>query len=464
MSAPPAPAQPVAPSNQRLVVWLACGLGLATFLVNLLLERQFDQRAAFGQLDVLFDMDPNLRLQGITRGVEVFRLVHPNFGNYFRLPIAAVVKAASSTGLNLLPEAELTRCLGLLVTPTISGCTVAVMLLLLNRLGLGTGSSLLLASLGTVSFSQLIGGSVPEHFALGGFCVTASLLLAATELRDGRSPLSWAWLALGTLATGTTVTQIIPTLLLMVASGIGSGWTWRNAVRQIVVVGVCAGLLTYGSAFALNRLLPPRESVGKASVPSSDQHAEEKKAPSAAASKVWTLREILSHHGRWVVRFLRLDANLREQLTRVPEVLVNTLSPPRVGTQLLNRGQIQRGRYDFGFTLEKTGEWVTMAIVPLLLVTGLIGSRYGSRGQRFVTLAAAGILLFNMVFHSLWGQEFFLYSQHWLVAQIVLLAGNLAYPSRTRRALCQLFVILCPVVAFRNANLIWSMLQQMDGI
>jgi hypothetical protein len=333
-----------------------------------------------------------------------------------------------------------------------------------HPLGLGTGSSLLLASLGAVSFSQLIGGSVPEHFALGGFCVTASLLLAATELRDGRSPLSWAWLALGTLATGTTVTQIIPTLLLMVASGIGSGWTWRNAVRQVVVVGVCAGLLTYGSAFALNRLLPPRESVGKASVPSSDQHAEEKKAPSAAASKVWTLREILSHHGRWVVRFLRLDANLREQLTRVPEVLVNTLSPPRFDTQLLNRGQIQRGRYDFGFTLEKTGQWVTMAIVPLLLVTGLIGSRYGSRGQRFVTLAAAGILLFNMVFHSLWGQEFFLYSQHWLVAQIVLLAGNLAYPSRTRRALCQLFVILFPVVAFRNANLIWSMLQQMDGI
>jgi hypothetical protein len=448
-----------------MVVWLACGLGVATFLLNLPVEQQLDQRAAFGQFDVLFDMDPNLRLLGITEGFEVFRLVHPNFGNYFRLPIAAIAKVASSTGLGRLPEPELTRGLGLLVTPAISGCTVAVVLLLLNRLGLGSGSSLLLASLGAVSFSQLIGGSVPEHFPLGGFCVAASMLLAATELRDDRSPRSWAWLSLCTLAAGTTVTQIIPTLLLMVASGRGSGWTWRHAVRQVAAVGVCAGLLTYGSALALNRLFPPRTSMAMASVPARAQDAEEKPVPSSASSKkVWTLRENLSHHGRWVERFLRLDADLNEQLTRVPEVLVNTLSPPRIGTQVLSRGQIQKGTYEFGFTLEKTGQWATMAIVPLLLVTGLVGSRHGSRVQKFVTLAAAQILLFNMVLHSLWGREFFLYSQHWLVAQIVLLAGNLTYPIRTRRAFCGLFMILVPVVALHNANLIWSMLQRLDGV
>jgi hypothetical protein len=205
--------------------------------------------------------------------------------------------------------------------------------------------------------------------------------------------------------------------------------------------------------------------MAMASVPARAQDAEEKPVPSSASSKkVWTLRENLSHHGRWVVRFLRSDADLNEQLTRVPEVLVNTLSPPRIGTQVLSRGQIQKGTYEFGFTLEKTGQWATMAIVPLLLVTGLVGSRHGSRVQKFVTLAAAQILLFNMVLHSLWGREFFLYSQHWLVAQIVLLAGNLAYPIRTRRAFCGLFMILVPVVALHNANLIWSMLQRLDGV
>jgi hypothetical protein len=466
MTAPPAPASPSPQANHRLVVWLACGLGVATFLLNLPLERQFDQRAAFGQFDVLFDMDPNLRLQGISYGVEVFRLVHPNFGNYFRLPIAAVVKAASGTGLNPLSDAELTRFLGLLVTPAVSGCSVAVMLLLLTRLGLGTGPSLLLASLGALSFSQLIGGSVPEHFPLGGFGVAASLLLAATELRDGRSPLAWAWLALCVLAAGTTVTQIVPTLLLMVTSGVGSGWTWRQAARQVAMVGVCAGVLTYGSAFTLNRMLPPSESVSKAPVAARarQEHDEEGRVGVPASSKVWTLRENLSHHGRWVVRFLRLDSDPQEQLARIPEVLVNTLSPPNIGTQPLDRGQIQKGKHDFGFTLEKTGHWATMAIVLLLLVTGLMGSRHGSRGQQLITLAALGILLFNMVLHSLWGREFFLYSQHWLVSQIVLLAGNLSYPTRTRRAAFGLLMIIVPLVAFHNATLIWSMLQRLEGI
>ena len=112
---------PSPPSNPRLVFWLACALGAATFLVSLALERQFDQRAVFGQFNVLFDMDPNLRLEGMTGGVEIMPLVHPNFSNYFRLPIGAVVKAVSLTGLSPLTDTELTRQLCLLVTPVVSG-------------------------------------------------------------------------------------------------------------------------------------------------------------------------------------------------------------------------------------------------------------------------------------------------------------------------------------------------------
>ncbi len=41
------------------------------------------------------------------------------------------------------------------------------------------------------------------------------------------------------------------------------------------------------------------------------------------------------------------------------------------------------------------------------------------------------IVLINIVLHTLWGEEFFLYSQHWHVAaSLLMLAGIQAMPRR----------------------------------
>ena len=442
-------------STPARVIWLAVALGMTVFFVGLWLEKRWDRLEVLQQFDVLFDMDPNLRLAGISRGVEAFRLVHPNFGNYFRIPIQVVVRGGSAAGLWRGQESEIARQLALLVTPGVAGLSVAVMLLVLSRLGLSLWQSLLVASLGAVSFSQLIGASVPEHFPLGGLCLGLGFLQAAREINRGGIPHWPVWCLVGVLAAGTTITQAIPILILCFATALSNGLTRLEGLKRVILVGVAIGLLTYGSAFLLNRVFG--EQLQSPQGPADATRQAEPRERSG-------YRGLLEHHWTWVQRFLRQDADAGTLLVRIPEVLTNTLAPRHVREQPLDSGTQRQAMYDFGFTLEGTGSAGAMAGLSVLLVSGILGSRRGTKALRVTTLGAIGILVFNIALHTLWGREFFLYSQHWLVPLLVLLAGNLAFPPPWSRIITMLLAGGVVLVAASNMATIRAMLERLQAV
>jgi hypothetical protein len=70
-----------------------------------------------------------------------------------------------------------------------------------------------------------------------------------------------------------------------------------------------------------------------------------------------------------------------------------------------------------------------------------------------IGVAALGVLAFNLTLHTFWGNEFFIYSQHWLVPLVLLLAGNLTWDGRWGRSFVAASAVLVVAVAFNSVSL-----------
>jgi FtsH-binding integral membrane protein len=67
-----------------------------------------------------------------------------------------------------------------------------------------------------------------------------------------------------------------------------------------------------------------------------------------------------------------------------------------------------------------------------LFVAGLVGCWRGSPAIRYLGMGSAAVVVFNGMLHTLWGVEYFLYSQHWHVSFLIPLAGLFFYSPRAR--------------------------------
>ena len=129
-------------------------------------------------------------------------------------------------------------------------------------------------------------------------------------------------------------------------------------------------------------------------------------------------------HVAFVQRYLRSD--LVQKVLRLPAVVTNSIAPTRVNV-MPNTAPEPEARYDFQFTIEGTASPWPVMFGMALLASGTFGCLQAQGSYRFLAIAALTILVFNLAMHSAFGNEFFLYSQHWLAALLVLLGGNLAY-------------------------------------
>jgi hypothetical protein len=139
----------------------------------------------------------------------------------------------------------------------------------------------------------------------------------------------------------------------------------------------------------------------------------------------------------------------------MPLAIVNTLAPADVGT----KNNEDQGQYSYQFTLEKSsGAWRVLP-AGLLLATGTLGCLRRPDPMFSLGVASLGILTFNFLLHAVWGQEYFLYSQHWLIPLLVLLSGNLTCKGRRLQvAHCALGLVVVCVMA-NNALLVSEMLR-----
>lgn len=394
-------------------------LAVTVFAVNLHFAFALDQVGAFTVYNLLFDADPNTRLNCFVSGWGdgCRNSAHPNLGNLFNPPIRIV-----AAGLSLVTggdESLFRRTLALSLNPLASALSVTMIFLTFRRLGFSVPRALLPAALAGFSFSQLVFGSMPEHFAISGAVLSVALWLAVEAPRRGA--VRWkAWIALGTVAMGITITNLVIVMMLFMAGLVASGRRWGTAVLHTSKVGSAALLLTILISLPADRLY-------------GEKLFEQGHGETAT----------------WIASFLNDDFPGR--LIDFPTALANAISPPLV-LEIAPRN-LEARHYAREFSLEAVTQAPTrlasLTLNGLLVVAILFALRSPKRNRLWVA-AGFAILAYNALFHSFWGYEYFLYSQHWMVAAVLLAGLGLLSERGRYRTGFWLFALLIGTAAINN--------------
>ncbi|UCE06745.1 MAG: hypothetical protein JSW07_01505, partial [bacterium] len=237
-----------------------------------------------------------------------------------------------------------------------------------------------------------------------------------------------AWTALGMFATGITITNIVPIIILFWLREIYN----RNRVSVSIVKVLGLATLILALTFSLQVIILFAMGIDRPS---------------------------LKQEAGWIQMFgtKNIHSATRKFLT-FPAVFVDSIIAPEP-KQKPNKFAIEMNpaaRYPFQFSFDYDDQGRlrnrllstrNLAGIALLLLL-LLPIRALSNVDRSLLLLSRGawlIIVFNVIFHSLWGSERFLYSQHWHVPLFFLFAvfvSTQLRSSRMRNSLVMASVIL----------------------
>jgi hypothetical protein len=209
--------------------------------------------------------------------------------------------------------------------------------------------------------------------------------------------------------------------------------TIRAGAVAIVVFG-----LTGISALLLDAMLVPNEQRPLRAIPRDAPFTQRLVDP------------IQAEFTRWLAD----DPTLK--LRRFPTVIANAFAPPALQT----RPPSPRRPDIVGLTMEGSPNIFTLrdpfglTLFLLLLVGGACSLALAA--TRPLAVASAAILAFCWLL-SVWGEDTFLYSQHWQLAAVVLLAGVMRVGTHGT-AMTVLLGLLTLVIALNNLMVVREML------
>jgi hypothetical protein len=415
-----AAASPLGDSQRRsLTVLRACFLVLlaaSAFVFNATLERRLDGLGAFEQLDVIFDTDPNERLFTFTSGGWRQRcVIHPLL-RLVSLPIRGAVILADHAGITAAPAGASRRVLAMLVAPVCSALTAIVMFRVFLGAGLGDLAAGAGAILSQVAFSQMIFGSIPDHFVVSGLGM--SLVLLCGLVLPTADRIGWPrWLAVGVLTAGVTISQIIPTCLMFAVCCRCGGMGPRQTARATALLGGSSVALVLSMSWLLT-------------------------FPDTRYSPLSPVTQVALYTRFFPPR--PLDHAIGA-LAAIP----NSIAPPPA--RVIPGHATDTDRYQIRFTLESVRDPVRIAAVWIPFLFGAwLGLRSNAPVRRALCLGAMAIVFYNLLFHALWGKEWFLYSQHWLSPLVFVMAIPLRDAGRYRLPVWLAASFALPLIAAGN--------------
>jgi len=393
-------------ANQKssaLIVGLL--ISVMGFLFHWNLELKLERFGVYQQYNVLFDADPNVVWHsfsdlGDEPHTDLYyqrQVAHPNVSAFFAAPIRALAKVLTIVFPGKFENRKhLHRTMALAVVPLMA----ALYYLVVYRLFLRCAFSILLAGLFTllalVSFTQLLFGSIPELFAISNLAIALAYLLFLVS-KDRRGRLCFmAWIAIGVFAAGVTIPNLVPVGILFWVREMYD----RSGVRISFarVLGWATLVLTL--TLALQEIMLGATGLKR---PSLHQEAD------------------------WIRGFGAKNAgNAAKKFLTFPEVIVNAIIAPEP-ERIPNEFAVQMNpsaRYAFKFSFDHLDRRRARdavfsvrnlsGMVLLLLLASSIRPLADKDRSLFLLSCGSGLLIAcNMIFHSLWGSERFLYSQHW---------------------------------------------------
>ncbi len=430
-------------------------VGIGTFCIHLLVALMLFAEGAI-QLNLLFESDSSWYFQGFAFGTGAYGsyggrgIVHPNIANLIH-PIIALLTAAGALVLGDASREVIRYCLAAGVAPAAAALRNVFLFLALTTTGYSRRDALLGVALTTAGFSGVLFGSIPESFGLTAAVLAYVFYLVAQDRPFGR--VERPWLLAGMLLFSITTTNIVPFGLLLT-------YLIYSHKHRIRVALEGAASTCFGAAVISGGLFVVLTSAHGAS----------------------------SYLTRDVGQLEDIDPSVRSAVFRVPNSLVNSIvaeKPSVVFAGPASEGNTAQRTQAIRFTFRRDlgdilaadrratyAETARPNPVLRLLSFGLIGGlvalgmfAYSAIGVGKRLLASAAIiqLSYNWVFHSLFGKELFLYSQHWYVPLVVLLLTGVAEGARRRtlaRILLSVLLVMSVVQSIRVISFIRHSLGQ----
>jgi len=431
-------------------LWLVLPVAaLASLIVSIVLMRQFAAMGIFYLDDTLFNSDPRSMLEVLSQGKRSISILYPELRNsihpylwfYFGPFIRVLAKIAAVTGISQGNEVQLRAVLGTFVIPLISTAQVVAFGLLLKAMGFCIRHIVLITALNIVAFSNLIFGAIPEHFAISNLALTLLILVAVLSLRARRMARPWVWISLGLFSAGVTITNAVAFGIVHLSTALQL--RFDAAIRTVArsfTLALSIALFVLLSAYALGFAIDGPLEKG-------------------------------SVRDDFVPRYVRGDVMVWSAPLRALAALGNALAPDRSDIRTVAPIPVP-SPYDPAlappfhespypiYTLEPApGEAPGIGLLGLIAVVGMAlgaGAMVARGGLwRATAFVALGLIGYNMALHLVWGDEFFVYSQHWISPSLLLIAGLLAAAPRAVRPIVEgAFVLFLIALAWNNATVI----------
>jgi len=425
------------PLKRRIAI-TAVSLAVIAFVLDLTIALRLGSLGAVDQYDVLFNADTIARIECMVEnecgGRSSFS--HPNLALFLNPPVQGTSWALKNTVLVGHSEAEIRRVISLVICPLASALKAPAVFFLFLLLGLGITQSTLLSLLSIATFSQLVFGSIPEGFALSGLLIAAAYLLAAYSMRANYQKL-WPWIVIGILTTGITVTNLVIIVILFGAAQLYN----RVRVDKVLLKTV----LVVAAVVIPTAVLPQ------------------------IVKGTYHLREVSFTGGsEYTKRWMKLPRTVDRAL-ETPVTWAHTFAAPAPETAKNTRAIAERSKYHFRFTLLPPRVYdcrdpLTFLLL-LLLLAGVASYRYAPRIAKWTCGASVAIVAFNWALHSVWGVELFLYSQHWQLSLLVLLAGPLfADKPMVRKIAVYAVIALILAVIVQNGATASAILSKLESV
>ncbi|HKX33632.1 MAG TPA: DUF6080 domain-containing protein [Blastocatellia bacterium] len=395
---------------------------LASFAFTYAIEKVYDQYHILAQYNTLFDADPNDYTDAFANGWGVVSFRHPFSHTIFALPVRMASMVVASFGGN---EMEIRREVALLITPLFEGTKNLILYLVLVNLGFNSVRAIVICCVNLFALCTVTVGSVPESFPISSMMVVLFAWFMTRDFTaDRRVPL-WQWITAGSFAIGITITNVFPLFVFFILGrmrGYGDRW-WRGLCLSTVAAAACL-VLAFAVAAPLclafsytPKLLLPSGVRGDLGI--------------LGGAKVGAVLKGMDDPNRRPVE---------ELIVAVVNTFIGVVKPQVVPNEHYLENTVpesKKPKLDNRFTYAPTRLDSMLSIAWALIFAGMLllgGSKayLQSPVWRALALGSAALIAFNLVLHQFfYSLDMFLYSLHWQVPMLFLLAG-LAFIERRR--------------------------------
>ena len=391
---------------------VAAAIMLAVFLAQLALTLKLNQHDDLTMINRFFDADNAWYLVNFETGNQTFgsyggrNFVHPNVANFVH-PLVLIVSQLVHIHA---------RDVSLAVAPAFAGLRSGLLFAVFTTAGFGLADALLATALGSLAFSSVLFGCLPESFVMSG-AFFALFFLLIIKAASGRAVPWWSWVMTGLLLSSTTITNLAPfaigllLLLILQTKDVSRSAKRALSVSAAALVGTICCFLILTAAHGTFR------GIG--------------------ARRIGQLEEV-----RFSPRSLFLQfpmAMVRGMVADRPNQMTGTDEEHK-------SNQVQLVRFTYRDDLDLIKQYVAtitsyqqfssngpveIAALSLLALAVLFSARViwaGAPAIKILYVVSLSQLLFHWILHSFFGLELFLYSQHWMVPLLIAVCCGFTFP------------------------------------